>query len=368
MAWSIVQRGAALEVRGDLGLADGRAIWSELRDRVRTAAPPRLDLDLRYAESIDGAAMAMLVETRAELAARGVPCELLHASSQVAPLVRLYGGEAAPARVIARTREGWLSELGAAMHALGRRIRGLLAFIGELALAIVAIARRPSRANWRSIPTLASRAGADGVPIVLLLCFLVGFVMAFQTARQLQLYGANVFVADVVGISVVRELSPLMVAIIMSGRSGASYAAELGTMRVSEEIDALRVMGLAAMPYLIVPRIIALALVAPVLTLLGDVAGVVGGMAVAGGSLDVSPRGYVTELQSALVMSDVWTGLVKSFAFGIAIAFIGCQQGFVTRGAAAGVGRGTTATVVYCLFTIVLLDTGFTVLFRTLGL
>jgi phospholipid/cholesterol/gamma-HCH transport system permease protein len=212
-----------------------------------------------------------------------------------------------------------------------------------------------------------ARAGAEGVPIVLLLNFLVGFVMGFQSARQLQLYGANIYVADVVGISVTRELAPLMTAIIMSGRSGASFAAELGSMRVSEEIDALKTMGFAPAPYLILPRVVALALVAPVLTLLGDVVAMAGGAVVAVATLDVSARGYLAELRSAVGSSDIWTGLVKSFAFGIAIAFIGCQQGFATRGAAEGVGRSTTTTVVSCLFSIVLIDTVFTVFFQTLG-
>ena len=242
-----------------------------------------------------------------------------------------------------------------------------LIFLGETMAATRGFLGGPAAVNWRSIPSLMARAGADGVPIVLLLNFLVGFVMGFQSARQLKLYGANIYVADVVGISVTRELAPLMTAIIMSGRSGASFAAELGSMRVSEEIDALKTMGFSPGPYLILPRVAALALVAPVLTLLGGVVGVAGGAAVAVSSLDVSARGYLAELRTALVPSDIWTGLIKSVAFGIAIAFIGCQQGFATRGAAEGVGRSTTTTVVSCLFAIVIIDTVFTVFFQTLG-
>jgi phospholipid/cholesterol/gamma-HCH transport system permease protein len=139
-------------------------------------------------------------------------------------------------------------------------------------------------------------------------------------------------------------------------------------MRVSEEIDALRTMGIAPHPYLVVPRVVALALVAPVLTLLGAVSGVLGGLAVGAGSLHITSEAYLAELRTIVVPWDVWTGLVKSTAFGIAIALIGCRQGLSTRGAAEGVGRGTTATVVSCLFAIVVLDTVFTVLFRGLRL
>ncbi|HEU4726719.1 MAG TPA: ABC transporter permease, partial [Kofleriaceae bacterium] len=191
--------------------------------------------------------------------------------------------------------------------------------------------------------------------------------MAFQSANQLKLYGANVYVADVVGIAVTRELAPLMTAIIICGRSGAAFAAEIGTMRVSEEIDALRTMGFAPVPYLVVPRVLALAIAAPILALLGDLAAIVGGLVVAVTSMELTPRGYLNELRTAVVASDVWTGLVKSVVFGAAIAVIGCQQGLATRGAAAGVGRGTTATVVYCLFTLVVIDTLFTMLFRAVG-
>jgi phospholipid/cholesterol/gamma-HCH transport system permease protein len=229
------------------------------------------------------------------------------------------------------------------------------------------VLRRPSAAGWQTLPSLVERAGADGIPIVVLLNFLVGFVMAFQSARQLELYGANLYVADVVGLSVTRELAPLMTGIIISGRSGAAYAAELGAMKVSEEIDALRTMGFGPTAYLILPRVVALALIAPILTLLGDVVGVLGGVVVGSSTLGVSPRGYLAELRTVMVPADVIGGLFKSVAFGVAIALIGCRQGFATTGGAAGVGRRTTSTVVLCLFTIVIADTLFTLVFRALG-
>jgi phospholipid/cholesterol/gamma-HCH transport system permease protein len=265
-------------------------------------------------------------------------------------------------------REGVIARLGAAVERMLQPIDRLLSFAGELLSSLGAIVRRPSVANWGAVPRLIERAGTDGLPIVLLLNFLIGFVMAFQSMQQLKLYGANVYVADLVGVSVTRELGPLITAIIITGRSGAAYAAELGTMRVSEEIDALRTMGITPVPHLVVPRVVALAIVAPVLTLLGDVVGVLGGLVVAAVSLDVTPAGYLTELRTIVVASDVWTGLIKSVAFGAAIALIGCQLGLTTRGSASDVGRATTATVVNCLFSIVLIDTAFTVVFQRFGL
>jgi phospholipid/cholesterol/gamma-HCH transport system permease protein len=206
------------------------------------------------------------------------------------------------------------------------------------------------------------------VPIVVLINFLVGFVMAFQGAVQLKQFGANIFVADLVGISVTRELGPLMTAIIVCGRSGAAFAAELGSMKVSEEVDALRTMGFGPMRYLVLPRLVALVLAIPVLVLLADFVGILGGMVVGLTSLDLTVVGYILETKRALSVWDVYSGIVKSVVFGVAIALIACQQGLATTGGAEGVGRRTTSSVVTTFFVLVMLDAGFTVLFHAFQL
>jgi phospholipid/cholesterol/gamma-HCH transport system permease protein len=363
VTWQIERGDAKLELAGELRMADAVAIWRTLRGLAADPGP-RLDLDLSRAATVDGAIMSLLVDLRASLAARGVRCELVAAPERIRPIVHLYRGDEPWLPRAVHRRPGAIARLGRRAGAALERLREAVGFAGDLSASSAALLRRPLGANWRSVPSLVERAGADGLPIVVLLNFLLGFVMAFQTTHWLELYGANIYVADVVGISVTRELAPLMTAIIVSGRSGAAFAAELGTMRVSEEIDALRTMGFSPVPYLIVPRVLALAVVAPVLTLIGDVVGVLGGLAVGIASLDLTPSAYVAELRTAVVPADVWTGLVKSVAFGIAIAIIGCHQGLATRGTASAVGRATTSTVVRCLFTIVIVDTLFTVLFR----
>ena len=365
MRWQASPDGARLELAGELGLGEAAEIWRILR------APPgasRVELDLDKVVAIDGAVMALLVDARARFAAQNIRCELVGGDRHVRELVTLFHGDRPATRPARRERSGAVVQLGAALERFGQRLAGFVTFTGELTTALGRFLRRPASANLRSLPGLVGRAGTDGIPIVLLLNFLVGFVMAFQSTSQLRTYGANIYVADIVGISVTRELAPLMTAIIMSGRSGAGFAAELGTMRVSEEIDALRTLGFSPLSYLVLPRIVALAIVAPLLTLLGDVLGIAGGMVVGRTSLGITPSGFLEQLRSVLVPSDVWSGLVKSFAFGIAIAAIACQQGLTTRGAASGVGRGTTTTVVQCLFTIVVVDTLFTVVFRGAGL
>jgi phospholipid/cholesterol/gamma-HCH transport system permease protein len=206
------------------------------------------------------------------------------------------------------------------------------------------------------------------VPIVVVINFLIGFVLAYMAARALVMFGANVYVADLVGIGMTRQLGPLMTAIIVVGRSGAAYTTELGSMKVDQEIDALRTLGLEPFGWLVIPRLIALVLVLPVLTLLADVMGMLGGQVVAVTSLGLTPRGYLNELRSALTPWDVQSGLILSLAFSLAVGLIACEQGFAASGGPQGVGRRTTSAVVTALFAIVLLDALITILYRAFGL
>jgi len=357
-------------VGGEVRMGDAVPFWRAVLDAAKDQRGGKLDIDLSGAKVVDGAIMSLLVELRAELARRGVSSKLVGASHEVEPIVQLYEkteDKAADGSAKSTPRVGLVERVGRGTGAVADAARRLVVFTGELAFSVFGVFRKPRRTDLGRIPLLVAQAGTDGLPIVLLLNFLVGVVMAYQSSNALRLYGANVYVSDLVGISVTRELCPLMTAIIMSGRSGAAFAAELGTMTVQEELDALRTIGLSPQRWLVVPRVAALVLVAPVLTLLGDVMAVSGGGAVAALSLSIGPRAYLSELRGSVLPSDVWTGLVKSAVFGAAIAFIGCQQGFATTGGASGVGRRTTAAVVTSLFTIVFIDTGMTVFFRVFG-
>lgn len=364
--WQIDRSDQRLALSGELRIADATPIWATLREAAKEPGP-RLDLDLSRADVVDGAIMALLVDLRASLTAHGSRSEIVGVSAQLEPLVRLYAG-AAPVPVPAAVpHELAIERFGAVVEQRFARARSLTGLFLDIVASLGSIFRSPRLANWRSIEQLVERSGTDGIPIVVLINFLVGLVMALQSLPTLRLYGASIYVADIVGVSVTRELGPLMTGIIISGRSGAAFAAELGTMRVNEEIDALQTMGFRPTTYLVVPRVIALAIVAPVLTLVGDVIGVTGGAAVATAKLGITLHGFLVEMQTIVATTDVWTGLVKSVAFGIAIALIGCEQGLSTRGSASAVGRSTTATVVQCLFTLVVLDALFAILFQWLG-
>jgi len=366
--FSIARADDALRLRGELRVDDAAAIWKGISDGLADAKQGRVDLDFSEVEVIDGAVMSLVVQARAELSARGVRAELVGANERVQALVHLYGGDEKPARRQRRKAEGFVEHVGRATADVLAALRGVVSFLGSMAAAVVGVLRKPRSGNFGEIPALVERTGADAIPIIVLLNFLLGFVMGFQAARQLEKYGANLYVADLVGISVTRELAPLMTAIIVCGRSGAAFAAELGTMRVSEEIDALRTMGFGPVRYLVLPRTLSLMIVVPILTLFGDIVGILGGLIVAATTLKVTPIAYLTESRLAITARDVESGLMKSVVFALAIGLIACQQGFATSGGAQGVGRRTTSTVVTSLFAIVLIDAVFTVLYRVVGI
>jgi phospholipid/cholesterol/gamma-HCH transport system permease protein len=351
-----------LKLRGRLDLRDASALWTELRGRVR-ALPGPVELDLSGAESVDGGTMALLVQLECEL---GAP--LVGMNEQATELHRLYGGEGRPCLKEDPCAPPLLVQVGDASLEVFRGIRERVAFVGELALATARAVRTPASVRWRDVPPLMERAGADGLFIVGLINFLVGFIMAYQGARQLELFGANELVADLVGLSVTRELGPLMTAIIVCGRTGAGYAAELGTMEVSEEVSALKTLGFDPLRFLVLPRVIALMLVLPLLALIADAVGIAGGLLVGITELDLTVKAYWNQTLQAIGLVDVFSGAVKSVVFALAIALIACQQGLSAAGGAVGVGKHTTQTVVSTLFVLIVLDACFTVAFHVLGI
>lgn len=357
-----------LSLAGDLSTENAEAIYADLRKKAGRSKGS-LCIDLSGVRRIDGGVVSILERVRGELSGRRVSTELTGANDDVRAVLELYGVklEESPKAPRRRAEEGIVARIGRAALAGSGELKTAVAFVGELALEITGIIRRPRSGNMKDVLPLIERSGLDAIPIVLVINMLVGFVMGFQSARQLETYGANIFVADIVGLAVVRELAPLITAIVVCGRSGAAFAAEIGTMKVSEEIDALRVMGLGPVRYLVIPRVLALLVTVPLLTLASDVVGVLGGLVVGMTSLGVGPGAYISELRNAVFPWDVISGLIKSFAFAFAIALIGCQQGFATSGGATGVGRRTTTTVVATIFALVLIDVAFTAFFRSVA-
>jgi phospholipid/cholesterol/gamma-HCH transport system permease protein len=367
-AEAVTRDGATeLHLRGALTLADGDALWESLHQQLGDSANVRVDLS--EVRQIDGAGAALLIALARECEAAGGTVELAGANDQVQRVLALYTpahSETAPEHT--ETRVGFIEQVGHAVWQQLRDFKAVLTFTGQLTVGLVSALRKPRTVHWRDLGHLIERAGADAVPIVALINFLVGLIMGYQSAIQLRRFGANLFIADLVGLSITRELAPLMTAIIVAGRSGAAYAAELGTMQVREEIDALSTLSIDPARFLVFPRILALAIAVPLLTLLGDLLGCVGGLVVGVMQLDLTMTMYLTELREAVDMWDVAGGVVKSAVFAATITLISCQRGLATRGGADAVGLSTTSAVVISLFALVTLDAGFAVLFNALGI
>ena len=245
---------------------------------------------------------------------------------------------------------------------------GLINFTGEVAVAFATSAANPKRIRWRPILFNLRTAGFDALPIVGLLAFLLGVVVAYQGADQLRQYGANIFVVDLVGVSMLREFSPLITAIIIAGRSGSAYAAQIGTMAVTEEIDAMRTIGIAPLELLVLPKVIALMIAMPLLTVFADALGVFGGMLMAQSQLDVGFAEFLERFAKAVHIGTFLVGVGKAPVFAAIIALVGCFQGFKTKGGADSVGRQTTRSVVQSIFLVIVADALFSVIFSALDL
>jgi phospholipid/cholesterol/gamma-HCH transport system permease protein len=207
------------------------------------------------------------------------------------------------------------------------------------------------------------KAGYNSVPIVAVISFFVGIILALQAAYQLKRVGALIYVANLVGVSLTRELSPILTAIIVSGRSGSAFAAEIGSMKAAEEVDALVTMGINPIRFLVSPKLMALMVMVPALTMLSDVVGISGGFLLSVSVLDMHPYNYYQQTINALLVKDVFTGLIKAWAFGMVITLVGAYQGFKVEGGAEEVGRRTTSSVVASIFLVIIVDLFFTMLF-----
>ena len=243
-----------------------------------------------------------------------------------------------------------------------------VSFVGEASQALLALVRGKARFRRVDLMHAFEATGVGALGIVALINFLIGAVLAFVGAVQLQQFGAAIYVANLVAIGVARELGALMTGIVMAGRTGASFAAVLGTMRVNEEVDALETMGLRPVEFLVLPRVLATALMMPALVAYADLMGLLGGLLVGTAVLDIGTKQYVQQTQAALALRHVWIGLGKSVVFGVVVAATGCYYGIRCGRSAAAVGQATTRAVVMGIVLVVVVDAVFTVLLHLLHL
>jgi len=294
-----------------------------------------------------------------ELVEQGVPAEVGRLAALLAPKPTPLAPQPQLADLVA--------SVGQATHQLWQETKDLAQLLGECAYSLGRFIRGQAQFRWRDCFTEMQQCGALALPIVGLISFLVGVIMAYQAAVQLRQFGADIYVADLVGLSVVREMGPMMAAIVLAGRTGAAFAATLGNMQANEEIDALETLGVSPIDFLVMPRIMALFLMMPLLALYANFLGIMGGLVVTASILDIPASLYWIETKSIIDLSDLSTGLIKAATFGLIIGLCACLRGLQAERSAVGAGRAATAAVVTSTLLIIVSDAVFAVIFNILG-
>jgi phospholipid/cholesterol/gamma-HCH transport system permease protein len=354
-----------LIVSGEVSAHNADDFHGDIKAILATEPLKNVTVSFKEVDYFDTSAAAVTSELRDYCANNGNDFEVIDAPKRVKRFIEAVSDEAILERGVLspRTSPGIIIQVGQAFLELLQNGRDILTFIGACASAIWEDIKAPKSARWDNFWTIFEKAGSDAIPIVTTLSFLMGAILAFQAAIEMRKFGATIFVANLVSGVMCLEMGPLMVAIIASGRCGAAYAAHIGTMKVTEEIDALRVMAIDPIRSLVTPRIVAVALSLPLLTILADILGILGGCAVGALSLEITPAAYFNQVAKELQWVDFLKGVIKSFFFGILVAMVGCLRGFQARGGAQSVGAATTSAVVTCVFILTVADAIFAVFF-----
>jgi phospholipid/cholesterol/gamma-HCH transport system permease protein len=338
---------------------------------LRADQAQRVEIDLKAVAGLDTAGAWVLHRTLKQLAEGGAAAEFVSVRPEHESL--LSQAERADRALVPHPRgPGFILHLldrtGQAVFAVLSRARELVAFLGLVCITIVRDILNPRRIRFIAIVSHMERTGFDALPIVGLLSFLIGVVTAFQGADQLRRFGAEIFTVDLVTHSILRELGILLTAIIIAGRTGSAFTAEIGTMKVNEEIDAMTTLGLDPIEVLVLPRILALVITLPLLTFYADVMGLFGGALMSMASLDMSLAEFLARVQATATNWTFWIGMIKAPVFAFVIAMVGCFEGLKVERSAESVGRLTTQSVVEAIFLVIVLDAGFSVLFSYLGI
>ena len=368
----IVQQEAtlALALAGDWVLdADTPSLEPLLKQMLKDSSINRLVFSTDALGRWDSLLMTDLIRIIDRGAHQGIEVDLSTLPEGIQGLLSLV--YAVPERLDAKrhdTKRRWLEIIGDGAISAVHEASSLLTFVGETVLSVGALVRGKARFRTIDLWINIQDCGPSAVPIITLISFLIGLILAFVGAIQLALFGAQIYIADMVGLGMTREMGGFMAAIIMSGRTGAAFAAQLGTMQVNSEIDALKTMGFKPMEFLVLPRMLALILVMPMLCLYADLMGIIGGSLVTVGFFDVSLVEYFDRTADAIHLKDLIVGVTKCSVFGVLIALSGCMRGMQCGRSASAVGKAATSAVVTCIVFIVIADSIMTLICNRLGI
>lgn len=329
-----------------------------------------VSIDLSAVDNMDTAGAWLLYRTRKELRARGVATEFRGAKPGHADILnRIETGDVE--QTLERDELGpilaMVERVGRAFISALKECADLLSFLGATVITAGRAIVEPGRIRFTSLISHLEQVGLNAMPIVGLLSFLIGVVIAYQGAEQLRRFGAQIFTIDLVGISVLREMGILLTAIIVAGRSGSAFTAQIGTMQVNEEVDAMRTLGLDPLEVLVLPRILALIVALPLLTVLANVMGLAGGALISTAVIDITLVQFTERLKDVVPLWAFWVGLIKAPIFGLLIGLVGCREGLDVAGSAESVGRHTTKSVVVSIFLVIVADALFSIFFLNIG-
>lgn len=352
---AIYQRDDRLFLSGEIKYTTITTLDHELQSILKTLNIPDLTIDLTEVSAIDSIGVAYLDELVQTAAQKGISINFVNVTGQVAEAVTNFSTP--PPIVTAPEKKiGFFEHLGEAVINLYSRFLFFLYLIADIFYwSGLGIIKHKGQRKGAFVQQ-AVLIGVNSVKIVSMVALLIGFILALQSASQLRQFGANIFIADLIGIAMTAEMGPIMTAIILAGRSGSAFASEIATMVVTEEIDAIRTMGLNPIRFIVVPKFHAISVTMPLLTILADLVGIMGGFIIATTYLELSPTVFFNELLSVVYLIDIISGLVKSIVFAWIIIIVGTYFGFTVKGGAEGVGRATTASVVASIFTIIIAD------------
>ena len=360
-SFELLESGRRLTCEGDWTVQGIPGLRARL-DHCTWPTQGELRIDFSRVSRIDTAGVWTLLRLMQARQAQGVVVNLAGMRPEHAEFLRLVEARAPQITPLPKTPPlSVLQQLGQHGGRWMSQTLGMLSFVGENCVVLLRVLRHPSRLRFRLIFSQAQQAGFDALPIIGLLSFLIGMVVAFQGSVQLARFGANIYIADLVGLAMLRELAPMMVAIIVAGRSGSAYAAQIGTMKVSEEIDALRSMGVSPLELLVLPKLLGLLIALPLLTVFADIAGVFGGMVVASAHMQIDAHAFLDRFDEAVKPAAFLFGIGKAPIFAVIITLVGCYSGFQAQGSADSVGRQTTASVVQAIFLIIIVDAIFSI-------
>ena len=358
-----------INLQGRMDASNAGQLIKAVKSRLGDKMPSVLTVDLEKVTYLDDFGALVLIELKQWMHGAKNTFSLTNAPDNVKSVLSILNfdhlEESRP--LTQKQTPNMFLRLGEGVFRQASDLRFIFSFMGSVCLAMIYVVRHPKSLRANDTLSAMEKVGVDALPIVSLISFLLGLIMAFMSSVQLRQFGANIYVASLVGLAMVRELGPIMTAIIVAGRSGSAFAAEIGTMKISEEVDALFTMGFDPTRFLVLPRLVASLITVPILTLFSNIFAILGGLVVGVLMLDLTSNAYITQTIKTLTVFDVMLGFIKSGVFALVITLVGCLRGFQVRGGAAAVGQATTSAVVSSIFLIILSDSVFAVILRYWG-